>query len=129
MQRIAPSTLACLLPSSSPSPTSYALPPTSCHTLDLSGLRSVPQLCHGFLSLSLGTFCLSCLRHMPSSNLFAKLTPSHISSLRLRISSWHQLSMNPYRMVAPPAEASQTFIFPLVMFITIMMMVTITNTY
>lgn len=58
---MAPSILACLLPSFSP--TSSALPPISCHTLVLSGLHSVPQLCHGFLALSLGTFSLLSKTH------------------------------------------------------------------
>lgn len=76
--------------------------PTSRHTPVPSGLHSVPQLCHGFLPLSLGTVCLSCLRHMPSSNRFAKLTPTPVSSLTSHISSWQQLFYEPLQYAGSP---------------------------
>lgn len=104
--------------------------PTSCHTPAPSGLHSVPQLCHGFLPLSLGTVCLSCLRHRLSSNHFARLTPTPVSSLTSHISSWQQLFYEPLQYAGPPDRGPpQTSIFPLMMFMTITTTITITDMY
>lgn len=55
--------------------------------------------------------CPSCLGHTSSSHFFAKLTPIHISSFSLHISSLQKLSMNSYNMSGPLVKAFQTSLY------------------